>query len=119
MGGSCPGDEVAESPWEWLDLPRPSEEVVVREGHNPCGVASDEEVAAEPEGGDAGKDFHSTYRGASEAACDPSNGKVLDARHMLEIFESASPVERIPKRQPIGEYQDHAGVVAKHTLSRP
>ena len=42
VGGPCPGDEVAKSPWEWLDLPSSMEEVVVREGHNPCCVASDE-----------------------------------------------------------------------------
>ena len=119
VGGPCTGDEVAESSWEWLDLPSSAKEVVVGEGHDPRCVTSNEEVAAKAEGGDARKDFHSTYGGASEAASDPTNGKILDTRHMLEVLESASPVERVPKWQPIGKHRDHTGVVAQHTLSGP
>ena len=119
VGRSCPGDEVTESLWEWLDLPGSAEEVVVREGHDPCCVASNEEVAVETKGGNAREDFHSTYGGAAEAAGDPTNGKILDTRHMLEVFEGASPIEHIPKRQPIDKHWDHAGIVAQYTLSGP
>ena len=112
MGGPCPGNKVTKSSREWLDLPSSMEEVVIRESHDARRVAGNEEVAAEAEGGDARKDFHSAYRGASETASDPTNGEILDTRHVLEVFESASPVERIPERQPIGEYRDHTGIVA-------
>ena len=69
-------------------------------------------------GRDAREDFHSTYGGATEAASDPTNHKILDTCHMLEVLEGASPVKHVPKRQPIGEYQDHACIVAQNTLSR-
>ena len=118
VGGSGPGDEVVELSGERFNLPGPAEKVFVRESHVSSSVASDEEVALETERGDAGKDFHDPYGRTVEAAGDPSNHEVLDACHVLEIFEGASPVEHVPKQQPIGKYGDHAGVVAHDTLSR-
>ena len=112
VGGSCLGDEVVELLWEWLDLPSSTEEMIVRESHDSGHIAGNEEVATKVKRGDARKNFHSTYGGATEAAGDPMNCKVLNAHHMLEIFEGASPVKRVPKRQPIGKYWDHAGIVA-------
>ena len=117
--GPCPRNEVAELPWEWFDLPGSAEKVIVQESHDLRCVASNEEVAMEAKGGDAREDFHSTYGGTAETAGDPMNHKILDACHMLEVFEGASPIERVPKWQPIGEYWDHAGVVAQDMLSGP
>ena len=110
VGGPCPGDEVAESLWKWLDLPGSAEEMIVQESHDSGHVASNEEVATKAKRGDARKDFHGTYGGTAEAASDPTNREVLNARHMFEILEGASPVERVPKQQPIGKYRDHAGI---------
>ena len=118
VGGSGPRDKVAEPSREQFNLPGPAEEVIVQESHDPSCVASNKEVAPEPKGGDAREELHGSYGRTVETAGDPMDSEVLDMHHVLEIFEGASPVKRIPKQQPIGKYGDHTGIVAHDMLSR-
>ena len=118
MGGPGARDKIMELSGEWFNLPCPAQQVIFWESHDPGCIAHDEEVALEPEWGNAREELHCPYGSALETAGYPLDCEVLDTCHVLEIFEGSFAIKRVPQRQPIGEHGDHAGIIAHDLLSR-
>ena len=79
------GGEMPEPRGSDVHLPGLAQQVVVGKSHDACGVSRNEEVAMQPQGGNAANELNRANGCPAKAACYPSDRKVLNPAHVLEV----------------------------------